>query len=874
MRGQPAHIVITRRTVPLMRFVIPATGLLLLGATTSMAAQDYAVNGRPAARPAASAPASNVAVAHRAARPPVVDGRPDDLIWAGAPLIEGFRVFDPVEDGEPRFRTEARVAYDERNLYVMVRAFDPHPDSIGALLARRDVRTASDEIKIYIDSYHDRRSGFEFGINPAGVKRDIAIFNDSNEDPSWDAVWDAQAKIDSLGWVAEFRIPLSQLRYPAADSHTFGLAITREIARYNERHSWPLYRRSKAGIASQFGELTGIRGIASPRRLEVVPYTVMNTANVPAGARYEQRSMGTLGADVKYGLTSNLTVDATVNPDFGQVEADPSVLNLSAFETFFPEKRPFFLEGQGLFRFDMNCSDGACSGLFYSRRIGRSPQLGGEYSDDGNVTASTILGAGKLTGRLGNGMSVGLLNAVTQREVAPGDRTIEPRSNYFVGRLQQDFRAGRSTVGVMVTNVARDMDAWTEAFLRRNASAAGLDTRHEFLDRRYAVSAYAVGSVVTGSADAIAATQRSGVHNFQRPDDAIAYDPTRTSLSGSSFQLGLSKIGGGMTRFSAGYQYVSPGFEINDVGFLTRANSQAQFFWYQVAHRQPTRLYRQWVVNLNEWQMWTSDGLRQELGGNVNTHMQLKNNVWLRFGQGVNAAVPSYCDNCSRGGPAVAQSRSWWGWGGIEGDTRRSVVPALFSRWATGDEGRSRGWGIDPSVEVKVASRFSTELSLSYSHDVNDAQWYDNFGDLGSDTTHYTFARLDQRTMAVTTRLNFTATPTLSLQVYARPFMTGGDYADWRELADPRAAAYASRYQPFTNGALSDFNFRQFRSNAVLRWEYRPGSALYVVWAQERTAAESRPDAPRFHARDDSRALFGAHPGNVFLIKGSYWLSL
>lgn len=821
-----------------------------------------------------SAPPPNVAVATRATTAPLIDGRADDAIWSTAPLIEGFRLFDPVEDGEPRFRTEARVAYDERNIYVIVRAFDPHPDSIRARLARRDVRSASDEIKVLIDSYHDKRSGFEFAVNPLGVKRDIAVFNDSEEDTSWDAVWDASARVDSLGWVAEFRIPLNQLRYSAAASHTFGLAITRDIARYSERISWPLYRRSKAGIASQFGELEGIRGIASPRRLEIAPYSVTRTANVPDGpTAYQQRSQGTVGIDVKYGLTSDLTLDATVNPDFGQVEADPSVLNLSAFETFFPEKRPFFLEGQGLFRFDLNCNDGSCSGLFYSRRIGRSPQLGGTYFDDGNQTASTILGAGKLTGRMSGGTSVGLLNATTQREVAPGDKTIEPQTNYLVGRVQQDFRGGKSGVGVMVTNVHRQLDQWTDAFLRRDAVAGGIDTRHEFLDRRYRISAYAAGSVVRGSAAAIARTQRNGVHNFQRTDDAVNYDPTRTSLSGTSFQFTVSKNGGGVTRFSTGYQFISPGFETNDVGFLSRADGQNQYLWYALQLRTPTKLYRQWMTNLNEWTNWTADGLRQELGGNINSHMQLKNNLWLHFGQGGNAIAPSYCDNCARGGPAIRQSTGWWGWAGVEGDSRRSIIPYFFTRWSTGDEGRSHGWGIDPSVTLKFASRFSADVGISYGHDVNDAQFYDTFGDLANDTTHYTFAHLDQQTLSVTTRLNFTATPTLSVQVYAQPFMTGGDYSNWRELADPRAAAYLSRYQPYTTGSLDDFNFRQFRSNSVVRWEYRPGSSLYFVWAQERTSTPPG-TAPRFNARDDARSLFGAHPGNVFLIKGSYWLSL
>jgi hypothetical protein len=830
--------------------------------------------------PTSVVPSPTVAIAMHTTRAPVVDGREDDAIWATAHVIEGFRVFDPVEDGDPRFETTARVAYDERNLYVIVRAYDPHPDSIVARLARRDVRTTSDEIKLLIDSYHDRRSGFEFAVNPAGVKRDIAIINDSEEDISWDAVWDASARTDSLGWVAEFRIPFSQLRFAAGDSHTFGFAISREVARYSERYSWPLYRRSRSGIASQFGDLTGLTGISSPRRLEVSPYTVGRTANVPSGMAYDQRSQATMGADIKYGLTSNLTLDATVNPDFGQVEADPSVLNLSAFETFFPEKRPFFLEGQGLFRFDMSCNDGSCSGLFYSRRIGRSPQLGGDYFYDGNVNQSTILGAAKLTGRLGNGMSVGLMNATTQREVAAGcvadgsacaqGETIEPQTNYFVGRLQQELRGGQSVLGIMATNVRRNLDEWTSAHLRRDASVVGVDTRHQFFQRRYAISANVASSTVRGTPEAIAQTQLSGVHNFQRPDDDIVYDPTRTSMRGTTYMVSVQKTGGGIFRFESGYQYVSPGFESNDVGFLGRANAQNQFNWYAIQLRTPTKLYRQWMTNFNQWTNWTSDGMRQELGGNVNSHMQFTNNWWVHWGQGGNALAPSLCDNCSRGGPALRQSRALWGWAGIEGDNRRSIVPYFFSQWINGDEGRSHSLRFDPSLTVKASSRLSADLGMGISRDVNDAQWYGNYGDVGADTTHYTFAHLEQHTVSVTARVNFTATPTLSLQIYAQPFITGGDYSNWRELDDPRAMSFQSRYQPYNGGTLDDFNFRQLRSNTVVRWEYRPGSALYFVWAQERTSFDAQP----FSARDDYNRLFGSHPGNVFLIKGSYWLSL
>src|SRR5213595_714582 len=418
------------------------------------------------------------ASAVRATSPVVIDGRDDDAVWRVAPAISQFREFQPKEDGDPRFATEAKVAYDDRNLYVFIRAFDPHPDSILKLLARRDVRAATDQLKIMIDSYHDRRSGFEFAVNPAGVKRDYAMYNDGQEDDAWDAVWDVATQVDSLGWTAEFRIPLTQLRYVPKATNTFGFAIWRDIQRYSERVSWPVYRNSQAGVVSQLGELVGLDGLPSPRRPEVAPYVVTKNVSEPNGGSFDRSQKVTGGADLKYGITPNLTLDATVNPDFGQVEADPAVLNLSVFETFFQERRPFFVQGAGIFRFDVNCSAvNDCStgeGLFYSRRVGRSPQLA-DYGGAGAPVATTIYGAAKLTGRLPGGQTIGVLDAVTGREAGTLDRTMEPATNYAVVRGQQDLRGGESGIGVMLTVVHRNQDWSTWDSLRHSAYAGGLD---------------------------------------------------------------------------------------------------------------------------------------------------------------------------------------------------------------------------------------------------------------------------------------------------------------------------------------------------------------------------------------------------------------
>lgn len=815
------------------------------------------------------------ATAVRAEQPPVIDGRDQDAVWRTARPIADFLEFEPVQGKAPRFRTEARVAYDHRNFYVFIRMYDDEPAMIRRLFARRDVRTASDQVKIMIDSYHDRRSGYSFAVNPAGVKRDYVIYGDQVEDESWDGVWDVATTVDSLGWTAEFRIPLSQLRYPRADRHTFGFGIWRDIDRFKERVSWPLYRRDETGLASQLGTVTDIVGLASPRRLEIAPYAVARSRSGPGSPDGGTTRDLTGGLDFKYGLTSNLTVDGTVNPDFGQVEADPSVVNLTAFETFFQERRPFFIEGTGIFRSELNCSVVNCNaeGLFYSRRIGRAPQLAPLYGDGHSATASTILGATKLTGRLPGGLSLGVLDAITARHEGTLDRTIEPTTNYAVVRALQELRDGQTGIGFIGTSVHRSLDEWTEPVLRSGALAGGVDLRHRFAGGRYEVQAKVVGSRVTGSPEAIAATQRSAVHYFQRPDAPLTYDPTRTSLSGHAEQIKIGKFGGGLVRFESSYQRISPGFEVNDLGFLQRADWQDHSTWASLNFNEPRAFYLRAFWNFNYWQQWTAGGLPLERALNTNAHAQLRNNIWLRTGLTWFGLGETYCDRCARGGPALRTDPGLAWWAGIQGDDRGAVVPFLWLNYNRQDGGRSDFASIEPSLNFRVSTRWSGSLGARFSRNRPDRQWYGNFVD-EDEITHHTFARLDQRTASLSTRINFTASPTLTLQVYAAPFVSRGTYSDVRELADPRAGEYDSRFMPYGDEAVranpGGFNVRQFRSNTVLRWEYRPGSAVFLVWAQGRQGFE--PEAGDRSFWGDFRELFRARPDNTLLVKVSYWL--
>ncbi len=816
------------------------------------------------------APTATAATAALALSAPVLDGKDDDALWRETPAITQFRQHDPVEDGAPRFRTEAKVGYDARHLYVFVRAFDPSPDSVMAFLSRRDARTQSDYIHLMVDGYMDRRTGFRFSSNPLGVKRDFYISNDGNEDASWDGVWDVVTAVDSLGWTAEFRIPFSQIRFPDASSHTFGFAIWRDVARHNERISWPLYRRSRTGFVSQWGEVSGFEGIASPRRLEVLPYSVATNAPRPVGNAFERKQTIAFGADIKYGVTSNLTLDGTVNPDFGQVEADPAVLNLSAFEQFFQERRPFFLEGAGIFNFAGQGNGNGSGSLFYSRRIGRSPQLSGTYWDQDNPQNSTIIGAAKLTGRTAGGLNVGFLNAYTQQETGAQGRTIEPATNYLVTRLSQDLRDGNSGVGMMLTATNRFLDADSRAYLRESAYAFGVDARHRFWRNNYQVSGSAVLSRVGGSATSILATQRNAVHQYQRPDSRLEVDPDATSMRGHRLNVGIGKTGGGVTRFQTGITETSAGYEINDAGFLSRADMRSNGNWYGLQFMKPTKYYRRLFVNLNQWNDWNTEGLHLNSGANINVNGELPNQWWFWTGFNVNALGASYDDRAARGGPALRRNLRQNMWFGFESDGRKPVSFVLQGYGVFPDVSESSEWGIDPSINMRMASSVQASVGLHLSAGTYDNQWYGNFTD--GTGTHYTFARLQQRTSSVTARVDYTMTPTLSLQLYAQPFITAGDFTDHRELADPRAAKYADRFQPYLGAPLEDLNFKQFRSNTVLRWEYRPGSVLFLVWQQGRGQGDR--NLGDFDIGRDYADLFRARPDNTLLIKGSYWFSM
>lgn len=853
--------------------------LLLLGSTLLSPAQDTTVTRVVSA------------VRVPAGEAPTLDGRLDDAIWATAPAATEFVQRGP-DPGKPATqRTEARVLYDNSAIYVGIRMYDTQPDSIAAQLTRRDVSSGySDWVHVGIDSRHDRRTAFRFAVNPRGVKQDVFHFDDTNEDRSWDAVWDVATATDSLGWTAEFRIPLSQLRFsPGAGPQTWGINFARDIARRGETSFWAPTLPSVNGMVSRFGELRGLSGLSSPRRLELQPYSLARLSRAPGDEGnpfYRQNDPGaSVGADLKYGITSDFTLTATVNPDFGQVEADPAQVNLSAFEAFYREQRPFFVEGVDIFRFGIGAGDGdfGSESLFYSRRIGRAPQRFagglGQYVDA--PSATRILGAAKLSGKTANGWSAGLLSALTAEEQAryidaEGNElraTTEPRTNYTVGRVRREFRRGQSAVGGVLTSTYRSLpDDRSMNWLPSQAYAGGIDARHRFGGGNYEFRTWLLGSHVEGDSTAVLRLQRAPARYYQRPDaDHLRelYEPSRTALDGWAASAELLKLGSGNWNYGGILNVRSPGFDTNDLGYQRSADQGLQALF--VSYNQPKagKIFRNWRIGGNQWAASTFGGERTSLGGNINGGFQLAN-FW-GFNSSINREMETWSVSALRGGPAIRAPGGTNIWTNVYSDSRKRVRGSVSGSMRFEDDTDSHSYSLGSSVSVRPSTRADMSLGPSFSRNVDEWQYVRRVG--SGDEARYQFARLQQTTAALTGRLNYTFTPVLSLQLYAQPFVSAGDYSGLMEVADPRAERFADRFRP-AQGTLPDFNYKAFRSNAVLRWEYRPGSTLFVVWSQGRDHFE---DDGSFAARRDFGRLFNpefAPSTNVLLVKFSYWFNL
>lgn len=850
----------------MLRIAIVLAGCVMLAAGSAAAGQQAV--GTPGANTTSR---SIDAIAVPVGSGPVrVDGQFDEAVWQSAPTVGEFLQREPQEGATTNHATEVRVAYDADAIYIAVRAHDPEPDRVVGHLTRRDDMSPSDWIAILIDSFNDKRTAYEFAVNVAGVKYDRYWYNDTNNDQGWDAVWDVATSRTADGWQAEFRIGFSQLRFRGTDTASIGFATMRTVAHLNETSTWPLLARSASGFVSSFGELRGLQ-LGKPRRaFEMMPYAVAQatTAPVADGNPFVSSPAAgfSAGLDVKYQVAPGLTLTGTVNPDFGQVEADPAVVNLGAFETFFSERRPFFLEGSGNFQF---------RNLFYSRRIGRAPQRQAGAPEDGfadQPSNTTILGAAKLTGRVG-AFSIGALTAITGAEhaqlasadLATRTRTpVEPVTSYSVVRLNREF-ADQSRLSVMATNTSRRLPDEL-SFLPSSAVAGGIDGDMRLgASGNYSLQGFWAGSRVQGSRQAIDRIQRSNVHSFQRPDAThLRYDPTRTALGGHTGGGSFGKIGGTRVVFNINAGYRSPGFEINDLGFQDRADQSWTESWIQFKDETPGRFFRTFRFNINQWAGWNFGGDRRNLGGNVNAHWRTLGN-W-GFGTGATKNFDYFDDRLTRGGPGGVVPGTTSAWAYIETDNRKPVS-FYFEQGVFSDGHGSH----DSSQWARSTLRPTSALTVSFELEVSNRrtaqQWVTNRET--AEGVQHVFGAIDRTTVGLGTRVNYTMSPRLSVQVYARPFVSSGAYESFSELIDPRAASQVDRYQAIDYAGNPDFNVHSFRTTNVLRWEYRPGSTLFVVWQQGRDGFQPRGDFAL--GRDVSR-MFSAPSRNVFLVKVSRWL--
>jgi hypothetical protein len=839
-----------------------------------------------------------------------LDGVLSESAWSTAHAVSDFTQREPNEGAAATERTEVRVLYDENALYIGARLYDQSPDSVMAQLARRDRVASADRFLVFLDSYYDRRTGFFFGINAAGTLYDGTLYNDDWESDTWDGVWAGAAVRDSLGWTAEMRIPYSQLRFQRQKNQRWGINFKREIARRNERAYLVRTPSNGSGFVSRFADLVGIEEVSPPPRLEVLPYLTTRAEYLSHESADPFNDGSRLGAgaggDIKLGIGSNLTLDATVNPDFGQVEVDPAVVNLSDVETFFEERRPFFIEGASIFEYGYGGANDfwgfnwANPSFLYSRRIGRTPQ--GELPDDMDYSSvpsgTNIIGAAKLSGKVRN-WSIGALNAVTSREHASlalgGQRwrqEVEPLTYYGVYRAQKEMAGGRHGLGFIGTLTARSFDGPVlKDELSSSASALGLDGWTS-LDRAgvWVMSGWAGLSRSTGTPERMRTLQEGSVHYLQRPDAGyLGVDSSATSLAGYAGRVSLNKQKGNW-MFNSAFGVVDPRFEVNDLGFQFRGDQINAHVMFGHKWTQPSRLFRSWRLNLAGFRSYNYGGDVTWTGLFLTGLYELRN---FSTGQWFVAYNPkTLSDRRTRGGPLMVNQP------GVEWDFQLNSDPNKHWIYGAGLHGNhyrrgwEQSWSARAAVEWKPGSRVSLRVEPQVERSRTSSQYVDTFDDALATSTfghRYVFAGLDQTTVSASVRLNWIFTPRLSLEVYAQPLLSSGRYAGFKELARPRGYDFTAYPDPAPtadpdriivdpDGAggpaagqeIDDPNFSlaSLRGNAVLRWEYSAGSTLFLVWTQNRSDTETIGSFRTGRAID---RLFGATADNIFLVKVSYW---
>lgn len=849
---------------------------------------------------------------HRTNNKIEIDGKLDEDAWK-LPGTTKFFQQNP-NQGEPASeKTEVWIAYDDDAIYIAAKLYDSHPDSILSNLSRRDYSTVADAFQVYLDPFNDKRTGFYFGITASGVLKDGTLENDSWNDSSWDGVWEGKSTITDYGWTLEMRIPFSQLRFVQQTDYVWGVNFARYICRKEETSCLVYTPRNQSGFVSRFPELEGLSKINPPQRFSVLPY-------VTGKAEYLQHSSGNpfndgskytpgFGVDFKYGIGTNLTLDATINPDFGQVEVDPAVVNLSDNETSYSENRPFFIEGMNIFSFgNGGANRGSYFGfsspsLFYSRRIGRAPQgslPAYDYAD--YPTGTHILGAGKITGRIFDDWKFGTVQALTKREYSDiqlnGNKSeveIEPLTYYGVTRAQKDFNSGMQGLGLITTYTHRFFsDERLRSQINSDAFVSGIDG-WTFLDKNkeYVLTGWFVLSNVYGNKERITQLQQSSMHYFQRPDGSIKVDSSATSMTGYAGRLFLNKQSG-TWWMNAAFGVISPKYNTNDLGIFYRGNMINWHLQYVKTWNTPTDLYRNMGIGNCVYQSYDYDGNRTTFGNYLWSYITFSN--YYEIDASFDYEAEAINNRKTRGGPQTLEplSRNW----NISAtsNTNKPVSAGIYYN-ATFSAGQYDNIGV--SLNLQPSTNLSIQVGPSLSKTNEPVQWVGAYNDPTANQTYgkrYVFAKLEQTEVSANIRFDWVLSPTLSFQVYIQPLISTGKYTEMKMLAKSRSYDFikygengstvnknissdgvvsyeldsdGSGTSPVYKVGNPDFNVVSLRGNAVLRWEYMPGSTLYFVWTQSRYSYDQKGE---FEFNRSFSNLSNIRPDNVFMVKLTYWL--
>jgi Domain of unknown function (DUF5916)/Carbohydrate family 9 binding domain-like len=831
---------------------------------------------------------------------PVIDGLIDDKAWDIVDWTSDFVEREPDENTPPSEQTKFKILYDDKFLYFAFRCYDKSPKDIVKRLSRRD-GFEGDWVEVNIDSYNDKRTGFSFTSSVSGVKGDEFIsLNGNNWDGSWNPIWYLKTSIDEEGWIAEVKIPFSQLKFGNLENQIWGIQVQRRFFRAEERSVWQRIPQDAPGWVSEFGELHGLSGIEPQKQLEIQPFitaqaqTYEKEEENPYRTGKDEKLNG--GLDAKIGITNDLTLDLTINPDFGQVEADPAAIALDGFQIFFREQRPFFVENKNIF--DFTFADGA-DNVFYSRRIGRNPQGFANAAANEFVSTpsnTTILGAAKFSGKTKNGWSLGLLETITDKEYAKitdGTSTrkelVEPLTNYFIARAQKDFNNRNSFFGAIITATNRNLENGVLDFLHKGAFSGGIDFEHNWKNRKYFLSGNFVTSHVVGSKEAIFRTQNSLTHLFQRVDAShVEVDPDKTSLSGTGGRIQIGKSGEGHWRYRGSVMWRSPELELNDVGFLRQADEikQTGNIFYQTL--KPFGSFRRLTFGFNQFSAFDFEGNFNRLQMAVNTNMNFKNN-W-----NLNAEIVYkpfiYSNTILRGGPRFRFSEEVFKYVNFGSDSRKKFRYNFGVYHSQGKENSFSYIEFDGGFAYQPFNALTFSFNPNYSINKNKTQ-YVTESSFGAQARYIT-ANISQNTLSATLRLDYSINPNLTIQYYGQPFISRGLYNSFNRITDPIAKKYKDRVGFYTADQISfdtnqnlvlfdenrdgivdyqiwnpDFSEVQFRSNLVVRWEYIPGSELFLVWSQGLNGSANTKDN-LFSALDNQ--LLDKKPENIFLLKWTY----